>query len=1561
MNPIKLFKGLSPVGQIATVLLAGASPLGILGLAGMGNIAILLAVVIAFVGMLLMLFKLVLKRVDKAKGKKLERGVKEQASAAPAGAVDAASRARMDDLRKSWEEGIVKFRERGKDLYSVPWYLMVGESGSGKTEAIRHCNVGFPPGLQDKLQGSGGTMNMHWWFTNQSVIIDTAGRLLQETGRQEWRQFLKMMRKARPIRPVNGLLLVIPADSLIKDTGDDLEKKGGRIASALDEIQEELGVRFPVYVVVTKCDLINGFREYFDAMPDPELKLQEQMVGWSNPQSLDDAFNPAVVEQHLKSVRDRLAQRRYQLLLDPVHTEDSTRRRIEQVDALYSFPDTLVSLAPRLRRYLEMVFVAGEWSRKPLFIRGIYFTSSMQEGAALDAELAEALGVKVADLQQEQVAARREKTFFLRDVFVAKVFKEFGLVTAAANIKKSQGAQRTILMATGFVAAVLALGLTGWSYFTLQSAIGRSSDFWKTTAEKVGSDFSTVALVAERTRTSDSVTFEYYGGAVDQSDSSGASLADLPAYTQRFAQTEGNQRVPLIFRPVAAFTGGDPFAGQKVAHAAVFEGVALYPVIDAVRTKITVEASADEASARPWTDEATAALGQLIRIEAATVSESAIALARAGDALSAARPPAAAPAPGAAPGAPAAPNNRQLQGAGRDALSAMGATRGTGGVPNVGPLVRYAIEGVGLPPEVTSEAFAEQISSLDQVGTWTYSSEGGGRRWNAVAEFLTADDKTAVAIRAGVNRFVASWTSRSTGQDSDQLLKLQKLRDAMIAFDAAERAMWQPLSLRDARTLDEYGRATDEWNRLYTAVETANASLAMALADLGAGSLNLADMATRAQEQVLASAKASYASLLAEIPGGTEPAPILTERIHPLLHEVEQQLRSGYSGIEARVAQEIAGIRSSLQTLEDPLLRRIGSATSGQYAFARRFEMYRAANGQIVAAGPIGAMPPAMTVFELKGALDLVDSRVAEAKSVVGRAEADAPEGDIRTRFASGAEACRRAIDAAWRKSRYDGIAAALKELDDASAMEDMVSRHAAGSGVQPVVMRGLPMTDWTADTETDRAFSPSSAKAAFDAVAAAGTMAGASEDPASVRVLEAQEIRGLVDRANNVIKGYGGDYVSYWTDDVPSNLAVNDTPTWAGFLDGLRGVDARQAGDRIGANAEIIKQALEAVPNSLLEARDQSAVTAGLATANFEIESTSSGRTYMNACRDLRDNFQSLSTDGPGARTAVLGYTVSDFEEDFLSIFYLPEGEPEERVRYWSSMTLAGFSSLANESNRGARQALVSLKGVRRAFPLCRDAGTALSASDLGPLLAEVDLVGAAATGRVPGGGSPTTIGGGGRVGDDAMDELMDILRGRGIITPELRPWFDGVRQMAAAMRPAADGSTLTFEVVVLSAEQQTQQDQAHHTNGVDLAGVYPYIDVMRAGARQRFENDNAGGVLSRVANTCRGLPVPNAQGIELWFYKQAQQVAGQPAEQRGVQRVAFGGDAWAALRAIASSGAEAVNPQGATATEWRVPISLPNPQNGAMLQYWVGIKFNRALPLPETWPTTAIWPAAD
>jgi len=391
---------------------------------------------------------------------------------------DPGQRARLDDLRKKFDSGIEAYRSRGKDLYKLPWYAIVGEPGSGKTEAIRHSNIGFPPGMQDEFQGVGGTINMNWWFTNNAVLLDTAGRLMfeevkpGETG--EWREFLQLLKKNRPNCPMNGLFLVIPSDSLIKNSADEIARKAGKIAQQLDTIQRVLDVRFPVFVIITKCDKINGFREFFDGLSDPQL--QHQMMGWSNPDPLDNPFRPDLVSEHLNQVVLRLRRRRLGLLRDPV-PENPAGRRTDEVDSLYALPHSLSLLSSRLRQYLETIFVAGEWSAKPLFLRGIYFSSSMREGSALDQDLAEAIGVPVDDLPEGKVW-ERDRAYFLRDLFLEKVFRERGLVTRASNTKQMMRGRKVALYSSVSGALVLFMALAWFGMSSLRSGIREQSEYW---------------------------------------------------------------------------------------------------------------------------------------------------------------------------------------------------------------------------------------------------------------------------------------------------------------------------------------------------------------------------------------------------------------------------------------------------------------------------------------------------------------------------------------------------------------------------------------------------------------------------------------------------------------------------------------------------------------------------------------------------------------------------------------------------------------------------------------------------------------------------------------------------------------------------------------------------------------------------------------------------------------------------------------------------------------------------------------------------------------------------
>ncbi|MHC4481377.1 MAG: hypothetical protein ACYS1C_10490, partial [Planctomycetota bacterium] len=103
------------------------------------------------VGVLVGMFAWLVSRARRRKAKPMEKSLRDNSAATPQGVSEPGRRARLDDLRKNFDQGVEKFKAAGKNIYSLPWYVLVGEPGSGKTEAIRHCNVGFPPGLQDQL------------------------------------------------------------------------------------------------------------------------------------------------------------------------------------------------------------------------------------------------------------------------------------------------------------------------------------------------------------------------------------------------------------------------------------------------------------------------------------------------------------------------------------------------------------------------------------------------------------------------------------------------------------------------------------------------------------------------------------------------------------------------------------------------------------------------------------------------------------------------------------------------------------------------------------------------------------------------------------------------------------------------------------------------------------------------------------------------------------------------------------------------------------------------------------------------------------------------------------------------------------------------------------------------------------------------------------------------------------------------------------------------------------------------------------------------------------------
>jgi len=573
-----------------------------------GVLFLLLGTII--VGLIVAFYMWLVKKAKKRKAARFGQDMKDAGASTPQGISQAEQIAKIDDLRRRFEEGTAKFRAAGKDVYSLPWYVVVGEPGSGKTEAVRHSNIGFPPGLHDELQGVGGTINMNWWFTNSAVLLDLAGRLIFEdvdaATSSEWKEFLTLLNTHRPNCPINGLLLVLPADSLIKDSAEEIQAKGAKIAQQLDVIQRTLDIRFPVFVMVTKSDLINGFREFFDDLDSPEQ--QHQMLGWSNPLSIDDAFNPEMLDKHMADVTDCLLRRRLTLLQNPTPVQDLSRRRIDEVDTLYNLPESFTRIVGPLKRYLGIIFAASEWSAKPLFLRGVYFTSSMREGAALDGELADALGVPMESLPEGRVW-ERDRAFFLRDTFVKKAFAEWGLVTRASNVKQEHMRRRLMVMGAGFASVLLLLGFSFFGARALKRSIGKERDMWVAAADasslKVGEESDALPIV--KPAETKGAGYVYNGNAQVRVAMSKVPLAEF--HHELAELVKEPIRTPLVFRIARPF---DPGLTQQRRHGQrlFFEISVIGPLVRAAREKMAVD------TVKTWSPDASAALGELIRIEA---------------------------------------------------------------------------------------------------------------------------------------------------------------------------------------------------------------------------------------------------------------------------------------------------------------------------------------------------------------------------------------------------------------------------------------------------------------------------------------------------------------------------------------------------------------------------------------------------------------------------------------------------------------------------------------------------------------------------------------------------------------------------------------------------------------------------------------------------------------------------------------------------------------------------------------------------------------------------------
>lgn len=349
---------------------------------------------------------------------------------------------------------IAKGRRGAEALYVLPWYMIIGPSASGKSTAIRNSGLHFPPVDPDsedpgKIKGLGGTRNCDWWFSNEGIILDTAGRYtlsqnVQED-REEWLSFLDMLRKARPRAPINGLILAISMDELLQKDADQLDAHARALRARVDELIMRLQIMFPIYVVFTKCDLVSGFVESFSDLSKVD---REQVWGFTR---RSEAVGPdfgAEFAREFDLLQRVLEQRRITNL--EKQTQPARKRGV------YMFPVELGAAREHLTRFIETLFRPNPYQQNPI-VRGVYFTSGTQEGtpiAQVIGSMSREFGLPGDQFRQGD-AVQETKAYFIRDLFQEIILGDETMVAPTTQAYR----RRRLLRGLAMVGQVVVTGL----------------------------------------------------------------------------------------------------------------------------------------------------------------------------------------------------------------------------------------------------------------------------------------------------------------------------------------------------------------------------------------------------------------------------------------------------------------------------------------------------------------------------------------------------------------------------------------------------------------------------------------------------------------------------------------------------------------------------------------------------------------------------------------------------------------------------------------------------------------------------------------------------------------------------------------------------------------------------------------------------------------------------------------------------------------------------------------------------------------------------------------------
>ncbi len=337
----------------------------------------------------------------------------------------------------------------------LPCFFLVGPADSGKSAILQ--------GLQHTLSGPGHSWvsdlaaGVARWHFSRALVLEISGDLFTSSTNgngKAWKQFLSALQKERPQRPMDGVILTVPCSELVGEhalSGAEWQRRAGLMSKNLQLAREQFGLSFPVYIVVTQCETIQGFQSFAATQLQAN---QREIFGWSNPYTLDAPFRPQWTAEAFAYVLEVLSEQRAKFFAQPAKSHDASSQLVR--DDLLLLPAKFQALQAPVALFLD-AFFRNSGHRDGLQFRGIYFSSHTPDANDAFTETARRSG-------DPRLAG------FTADLFDHKIFPERGLARPVDTSLAPKNRVVYTAQALCAVAVILLSSGAGMGWRSLQKA-----------------------------------------------------------------------------------------------------------------------------------------------------------------------------------------------------------------------------------------------------------------------------------------------------------------------------------------------------------------------------------------------------------------------------------------------------------------------------------------------------------------------------------------------------------------------------------------------------------------------------------------------------------------------------------------------------------------------------------------------------------------------------------------------------------------------------------------------------------------------------------------------------------------------------------------------------------------------------------------------------------------------------------------------------------------------------------------------------------------------------------